>query len=929
MSYRAGRAASALKSGVVYSGSAIFNGVNAITPHLAGAVDIMVVKQPDGSLKSSPFYVRFGKYTSYRTRDRTVSISVNGEETVLQMHLGSYGQAYFVAEYSEVYSGSEEEAALSGMISPPSGYSSGEIDTPYANADLVDSVRTEIDLLRKEEEQTITVESTQTVMAEGETMGNVEGSIPDSSSNCESDRELSSIRLDMPEGPEEALLMGVARDPSQSVEEHGDDADVGASNTPSQSAPHSPFAPGLHNPQECSERGFECLEEGLSTRFDVEVEEIRISSTLMKGECSALDLVSAGEAFEETCLTAVREEDTRMLRLATSSTSIEFPYLDARGSSINDFGPSKDSQADLEIPEEAVFDDNTQFLGSSMEVLETSQSEQFVVNVARSTSSQIECEPNHHVSRTHSAPVDIGTEDGDSSTKRRLALKLPGEVDAAPSDGYLGDSDQPTTGFASPTSAAEQRMEGLEGLREFQLSLCGHLLRRDMLPAEAQAAFEENMIHKDQFALCGLTLCKSPDLVCRIGGTLYPWNAAAPMVLGMLAFGGNWDSLIQDGSRYSVGGSPISKGSPLARKVSGGWRLWPFGSWRGRPVNKSGDLSPIDTEIPPSPTDPDRFGNAPEPNDPFMTHPPSNLRYKSSRKKHRVVTKKTLNPTSDQLGVLNLKNGRNVIEFHIGSNIRIQAYIYMINWMSRLVISDIDGTVTRSDLLGHLLPPIGVDWTHSGVAHLFSDITANGYEIMFLSSRAIAQANVTRDFLHSLEQGEHKMPLGPVIISPHGLLPSLYREMILRRPHDFKIGCLQDIRILFPDDWNPFYAGFGNRGTDVLSYEKAGVPPSRIFTINSKGQIIRGSLSSIQTSTWSSLQGINELVDEVFPPVKSNRQGPPLREEFNDFCHWKVSIPHFGLDDPELGDMCSHPEGEEHAKELHTPGHLAQSLLNS
>lgn len=62
---------------------------------------------------------------------------------------------------------------------------------------------------------------------------------------------------------------------------------------------------------------------------------------------------------------------------------------------------------------------------------------------------------------------------------------------------------------------------------------------------------------------------------------------------------------------------------------------------------------------------------------------------------------------------------------------------------------------------------------------------------MFLSSRAIAQASITRDFLHRLEQEGIRMPLGPVIISPHGLLPSLYREMILRRPHDFKIGCLQ------------------------------------------------------------------------------------------------------------------------------------------
>ena len=47
---------------------------------------------------------------------------------------------------------------------------------------------------------------------------------------------------------------------------------------------------------------------------------------------------------------------------------------------------------------------------------------------------------------------------------------------------------------------------------------------------------------------------------------------------------------------------------------------------------------------------------------------------------------------------------------------------------------------------------------------------------MFLSSRAIGQANITRDYLHKLVQSGYKMPGGPVIISPHGLLPSLYRR---------------------------------------------------------------------------------------------------------------------------------------------------------
>jgi hypothetical protein len=45
-----------LQSGAVLGGTAILSAMNSITPHMAGAVDIMVVEQPDGTLKCSPFY---------------------------------------------------------------------------------------------------------------------------------------------------------------------------------------------------------------------------------------------------------------------------------------------------------------------------------------------------------------------------------------------------------------------------------------------------------------------------------------------------------------------------------------------------------------------------------------------------------------------------------------------------------------------------------------------------------------------------------------------------------------------------------------------------------------------------------------------------------------------------------------------------------
>lgn len=46
--------------------------------------------------------------------------------------------------------------------------------------------------------------------------------------------------------------------------------------------------------------------------------------------------------------------------------------------------------------------------------------------------------------------------------------------------------------------------------------------------------------------------------------------------------------------------------------------------------------------------------------------------------------------------------------------------------------------------------------------------------------------------------------------------------------------CFQDIKALFPPECNPFYAGFGNRDTDEISYLKVGIPRGKIFIINPK-----------------------------------------------------------------------------------------------
>ena len=44
-----------------------------------------------------------------------------------------------------------------------------------------------------------------------------------------------------------------------------------------------------------------------------------------------------------------------------------------------------------------------------------------------------------------------------------------------------------------------------------------------------------------------------------------------------------------------------------------------------------------------------------------------------------------------------------------------------------------------------------------------------------------------------------------------------FREVIAKKPEDFKIECLKNIASLFPGK-NPFYAGFGNRINVSFSY---------------------------------------------------------------------------------------------------------------
>ena len=434
--------------------------------------------------------------------------------------------------------------------------------------------------------------------------------------------------------------------------------------------------------------------------------------------------------------------------------------------------------------------------------------------------------------------IELGTGDEDEvgavEALSALRLETPPKTTRPSTSGSSGDvEDGKRTMSEEEVATAVDALQsaGMTVLPAVELSLCGGKVEE----------FDKHLVTLEHFKA-------HPGLIGHSGlvvrprrspagppAKALPWSAAAPHVLAHLAFG-----------------------TPLPSN----WKL----TSNGR-VN-----------APASP-----LVNASKPTD-----PPGAL---TSPRRGRRVRRVQL--TQDEVMSLDLKPGTNTISFAFNSRVwglqEVSAFVYLWDWNIKLVISDVDGTITKSDVLGHLAPMVGKDWSHDGVASLYSNITDNGYKMMFLTSRAISHASGTRKYLSSLRQGDKTLAQGPVMCAPDPLSKALFREVVTRNPQRFKIRCLQDIRNLFPPGWNPFHAGFGNRDTDVESYLAVGVPQHRVFTINPKGEVVCETTKRVKQYTLSE---VNELAHEMFPPIEDTCPvtGSVAEEQFNDFNHWKNPV---------------------------------------
>jgi len=238
----------------------------------------------------------------------------------------------------------------------------------------------------------------------------------------------------------------------------------------------------------------------------------------------------------------------------------------------------------------------------------------------------------------------------------------------------------------------------------------------------------------------------------------------------------------------------------------------------------------------------------------------------ASSQRSRKLKVKTLRPHSDTLKALNLRFGANTITYTVSSSLQgsqtVTGFIYFWPQNANIIVSDVDGTITKTDFLGHVLPYFGKDWSQPGIAPLFTNLRKNGYYILYLTSRPIGQSQQTKNFLQSVYQDGKMLPQGPLVMSPDRMLPSVKREIIYKRPELFKMAALKDIRSLFPAHHNPFHAGFGNRETDAVSYKSVGIPLEKVFIVDPRGDIQHHNCDSTKSYAL-----INHMIKDIFPHI--------------------------------------------------------------
>ncbi|KAM6948650.1 phosphatidate phosphatase LPIN2 [Aplochiton taeniatus] len=930
----------------------LYKGINQAT--LSGCIDVVVVRQRDGSYQCSPFHVRFGKLGVLRSKEKVIDIEVNGEPVELHMKLGDNGEAFFVQETEQ--NNELIPAHLATSPIPTEGHlfwiseveRGGPVDL-LEDDDLADPedppeppVPSAVSVKKKKrrrkkhkgdprrEELTppmALATAAATPPAPPPPMALTPGQAEDIfEMEMSSDEEAAGHAL-------RSVSLNTMRDvdpklppPRHSLDSYPfSDGDWSPSDSHGLSQAFSPKSDSelLVRPSESMLRAESHMqwtwgEFPESTRVPKkERHELPKTVTITPTESTHFRVILSTEAMENETETegesGPREEDTR-LSPGPSRCTVVKPQPRTPTAPISPLtsltpvtpatpeGPVAPVASLATAPYPASPSEAVDILPPNMATSTPSDS-----HVAASAAAQMAGEMGDACAKSdspskkkgvpkrsqHQGPEDIYLDDLHALEPDVVARYFPKSESEAATKHWMdsemrsGSQSSQSVGSAAADSGTECLSDSASDLPDVTLSLCGGLSENAEISKEK---FMEHIITYHEFAE-NPAIIDNPNLVVKIANRYYNWTLAAPLILSLQAFQKNLPKATEE--------AWVKEKMP---KKSGRWWFWrkradsTIKQSEAKLEAKDSQLeeggSSMSSEsmvLPPKAGDSSSDEEAKEVSAASCQERLQPMEGQPHPSPHAY--RKSLRLSSEQIARLKLKEGPNDVTFSITTQYqgtcRCEGTIYLWNWDDKVIISDIDGTITKSDVFGQILPQLGKDWTHRGIAKLYHSVAQNGYKFMYCSARAIGMADMTRGYLQWVNDGGIILPRGPLMLSPSSLFSAFHREVIEKKPEIFKIECLTDIKNLFLHNKWPFYAAFGNRTNDVFAYKEVGVPVCRIFTVNPKGELIQEQTKGNKSSYCR----LSELVEHVFPLLSKEQNEAFAWPEYSSFCYWRQPIP--------------------------------------
>ncbi|XP_074544545.1 phosphatidate phosphatase LPIN2 [Halichoeres trimaculatus] len=893
----------------------LYKGINQAT--LSGCIDVVVVRQRDGTYQCSPFHVRFGKLGVLRSKEKVIDIEVNGEPVELHMKLGDNGEAFFVQE-TEQLNIIPAHLATSPIPTESHLFWISEVEHKELGDDTADpedppdppapSTMATKKKKRRRKKHKGDPRREELTPPMSVTTGNANAAnVPAAMTAAMSSTGQNEEIFEMDLSSDEEIAARVSRSPSVTTMRDID--------------PKLPAARHNLDGYPLSDGDWPAddshgLSQAFSPKSDSELV-VRPSESMLRAESHMQ--WTWGE-FPETARVQKKERPELLKTVTiTPSESTHFRVILSSEAMENETETEKEDAAPSSVctivkpeprtPITTVTSDSLLSPVSSITAVSPiTPAEPLDVpsSIATSTpsNSQLTDSPSKKKGvpkrSQHQGPEDIYLDDLNVLEPDVAARYFPkSEAEAATkhwmdSEIRSGSQSPQSVGSAAADSGTECLSDSASDLPDVTLSLCGGLTENAEISKER---FMEHIITYHEFAE-NPAIIDNPNLVVKIGNRYYNWTLAAPLILSLQAFQKNLPKATEE--------AWVKEKMP---KKSGRWWFW---RKRADSTIKQSETkletkeeSLLEEERPsisqeklqmPSKagdTSSDEEGKEVSAASCQDRLQPGDAQHHSSPHTYR----KSLRLSSDQIASLKLKEGPNDVTFSITTQYqgtcRCEGTIYLWNWDDKVIISDIDGTITKSDVFGQILPQLGKDWTHQGIAKLYHSVAENGYKFLYCSARAIGMADMTRGYLQWVNDGGTILPRGPLMLSPSSLFSAFHREVIEKKPEIFKIECLTDIKNLFQHNKQPFYAAFGNRTNDVFAYKEVGVPVCRIFTVNPKGELIQE-----QTKGNKSSYGrLSELVEHVFPLLSKEQNEAFVMPEFSSFCYWRQPIPAINPDE--------------------------------